>query len=275
MDVTKFETVLVKKEDRIAWVILNRPEKRNAMSPQLDREMDEILTELETDDDTGVVVITGEGEAFSAGRDLKEFMRETQDDPKKAKQAQDAGNWRWTKLYMYDKPTIAMVNGFCMGGAMTAMLACDFAIAAEDTMFGLPEINFGGIPAGIVAKVITEAVSYRDAIYLAVTGKPITGTEAARMRLVNDAVPKEELRERTVELANELMKIDPEAMRGTKHAIRSVRDMDFQSSSDYLMAKVREVDVRSGFKRQKGMAKFLDEKSYRPGQSAFGGTDAE
>ena len=132
MDAKTYENVIVEKENRITWVILNRPEKRNAMSPDLDREMDEILDELETDPETGVVVLTGAGEAFCAGRDLELYFRSLGDKPREFKRASEIGaRWRWERLYMYDKPTIAMVNGHCFGGGLTQMVACDFAIAAE------------------------------------------------------------------------------------------------------------------------------------------------
>ncbi len=113
------ENVKVEFEDGIAWVILNRPHKRNAMSPALNEEMVEILEQLELDDRCGVVVLTGAGDSFSAGMDLKEYFRETErkSQAEIAKVRRTATNWQWRKLMYYSKPTIAMVNGWCFGGA--------------------------------------------------------------------------------------------------------------------------------------------------------------
>jgi trans-feruloyl-CoA hydratase/vanillin synthase len=126
-----YECVKVRVHDGIAWTSLNRPDKRNAMSPQLHYDMDDALARLEVDDNVKVVVVTGEGGNFSAGQDLKKFFRELEKNPGERKKAAAAANrWRWERLYGYDKPTIAMVHGYCVGGAFMQLLACDFAVAA-------------------------------------------------------------------------------------------------------------------------------------------------
>ena len=130
-----FECVKVDLRDGIAWVRMNRPEKRNAMNPQLHNEMEEALTHLEVDPDAKVIVICGAGGNFSAGQDLKMFFRENEKNPLGRKTSQRAANrWRWELLYSYDKPTIAMVEGYCVGGAFMQLLATDFALAAEDAV---------------------------------------------------------------------------------------------------------------------------------------------
>ena len=134
----KYDFVKVRVHDGIAWAALNRPDKRNAMSPQLHYDMDDALARLEVDDNVKVVVVTGEGGNFSAGQDLKKFFRELEKNPGERKKAAAAANrWRWERLYGYDKPTIAMVHGYCVGGAFMQLLACDFAIAAENATFSL------------------------------------------------------------------------------------------------------------------------------------------
>src|SRR6266511_4829824 len=146
-----YDFVKVSVSDGIAWAALNRPEKRNAMSPPLHYEMDDALARLEVDDAVKVVVVTGEGGNFSAGQDLKKFFRELENNPAERKNAAAAANrWRWERLYGYDKPTIAMVHGYCVGGAFMQLLACDFAIAAENATFSLSEVNWGILPgAGV------------------------------------------------------------------------------------------------------------------------------
>ncbi|MEE8516520.1 MAG: enoyl-CoA hydratase-related protein, partial [Alphaproteobacteria bacterium] len=138
MSTKSYEAIKIEKENGITWAIMNRPEKRNAMSPQLHYEMDEALAELALDPETQVLVITGAGdESFSAGQDLKLYFRATTDNPvERAKSNKASNNWRWNRLTTFPKPTIAMVNGFCFGGAFTQVCACDFAIAADEAQFG-------------------------------------------------------------------------------------------------------------------------------------------
>src|SRR2546427_8804100 len=120
----KYEFVNVRIHDGIAWAMLNRPDKRNAMSPALHYDMDDALARLETDDDVKVVVVTGEGGNFSAGQDLKKFFRELEKNPGERKKAAAAANrWRWERLYGFDKPTIAMVHGYCIGRGVTEAAA--------------------------------------------------------------------------------------------------------------------------------------------------------
>jgi trans-feruloyl-CoA hydratase/vanillin synthase len=114
----KWTTVRVEIEEGIAFVIFNRPEKRNAMSPTMNREMRDVLETLEIDEQVRVLVLTGAGESWTAGMDLKEYFREVDQSPEivQEKIRRDASTWQWKLLRMYAKPTIAMVNGWCFGG---------------------------------------------------------------------------------------------------------------------------------------------------------------
>jgi len=263
----RYETIKITKEDGITFVTFNRPEKRNAMSPQLHREMDEVLDELAVDPQTLVLVITGAGEAFCAGQDIELFFRAGAKDPAMMQRTRRASNrWRWQKLSTFAKPTIAMVNGFCFGGAFTPLIACDFAIAAEDAIFGLSEINWGIFPGGLVSRVLADAMCYRDAMYYIMTGDPFDGKKASEMRLINYAVPKEKLREETVKLAKKLMEKNPQVLRAAKEVYKYCRNMDYAQAEDYMGAKgvaLRATDPEKG--REEGMKQFLDEKTYRPG----------
>lgn len=259
-------------EGPIGWAILDRPAKRNAMSPTLNDEMLRILDAFEIDDRVKVVVVTGAGGAFSAGMDLKEFFRDLDPLPyaQKMRIKRSAYQWQWKTLLNYTKPTIAMVDGWCFGGAFTPLVACDLAIAAEDAQFGLSEINWGIIPGGQVTKAVTATMPHRDAMYYAVTGETFDGRKAAEMRLVNEAVPGDRLRERTVELATILAGKNPTVLRGTKMAVRLVQQMAWEVSDDYLMAKNSEalfLDPERG--RTQGLTQFLDEKSYKPGLAGY------
>ena len=261
-----YECVKIEIRDGIGWAIMNRPEKRNAMSPQLHYDMDDALGRLETDPDARVVVVTGAGGNFSAGQDLKKFFRELENDPFERKKAQrHANSWRWQRLYNYDKPTIAMIHGYCVGGAFMQLLATDFAIAAKTATFSLSEVNWGILPGALVAKVISDTILPRHALYYACLGDPFDGDEAARIGMINYAVPEDELEAETVKLAKKLMKKSPAVLRATKQAVRQVRTMDFDQAYDYLAAKGQSIKVGDAEDSYNtGLRQFLDEKSYKP-----------
>jgi len=222
--VSAYQTVLIERDEGIAWVTLNRPDKRNAMSPTLNREMLEVLEELEVDDGVGVVVLTGAGDSFTAGMDLKEYFRETDNASAavKLRTRRAAGDWQWRKLRTYAKPTIAMVNGWCFGGGFTPLVACDLAIAADEASLGLSEINWGIIPAGNVTRAVAEAMPHRAALCYIMTGETFGGQVAREVGLVNESVPRERLRERTRELAMVLLGKNPTVLRQAKNAFKRI-----------------------------------------------------
>lgn len=273
----RYETIEVAKEQGITFVTFNRPDKRNAMSPQLHREMDEVLDELAIDQETMILVITGAGEAFCAGQDIELFFRAGAKDPAMMQRTRRASNrWRWQKLSSFPKPTIAMINGYCFGGAFTQVCACDFAIAADEATFGLSEVNWGILPGGIVAWNVAQVLRYRDALYYAMTGDTFDGKKAREIGFVNMSVPLSELRQATVTFAKKLMEKSPAAMRYTKEAIRAVRFMNEPQANDYLSAKSDALRFNDKERsREQGMTQFLDEKSYRPGLEHFKRTTAE
>jgi feruloyl-CoA hydratase/lyase len=268
----RWTTIRAVVEERIGWAILNRPEKRNAMSPTLNNEMRELLDEFELDHEVGIVVLTGEGEAWSSGMDLKEYFREVDDAPEIVQDRirRDASAWQWKTLRMYAKPTIAMVNGWCFGGAFTPLVACDLAIASETATFGLSEINWGIPPGNLVSKALADVLGHRKALEYIMTGKTFNGIEAAQMGLINKAVPAEKLREETVELAKCLLEKNPVALRAARHGFKRCRELTWEQSEDYLYAKLDQAlqrDPEQG--REKGLKQFLDEKSIKPGLQTY------
>jgi trans-feruloyl-CoA hydratase/vanillin synthase len=270
-DVPTYENVKIERDGATTFCILNRPEKRNAMSPQLHLDMCEALDWAAEDDATRVVVVTGAGGHFCAGQDLKLFFRANENDPKAMRKTGLASQaWRWDKLTRHPKPTIAMVHGYCFGGGFTPVIACDFAIAADDATFGLSEVNWGIIPGGLVAWAVTQIMNYRDALYYSVTGERFSGKEAAAMKFVNKSVPVGELRDTVLALARNLEAKNPLTVQFTKEAIRSVRGFSEDQALDYLDAKItalKHVDPDKG--GDKAMKQFLDEKSFKPGLGEY------
>lgn len=266
------KNVTVEFDNGIAFVALNRPEKRNAMSPDLNAEMLATVDALETDERCGVLVLTGNGDAFSAGMDLKEYFRATDDGPqvKRMQVYRTAATWQWRRLLTYFKPTIAMVNGWCFGGAFTPMVACDIAIAADEATFGVSEVNWGIIPGGNVSKVLSVVMNYRKALYYIMSGETFDGKKAAELGVVTESVPRAQLKARVTEVGQMLLKKNPTAVRQAKVAFKYVDEMTWDESAEYLSAKsdqLRVVDPEKG--RAQGMSEFLDKKTYRPGLGEY------
>ena len=265
------DTVAFSVSDGVAWVRFNRPEKRNCMSPGLNRQMLRVVTELEFRDDVGVLVLTGEGTAWSAGMDLKEYFRDTEAlGLRGVRESQREAYAWWDRLRWYQKVTIAMVNGWCFGGGYGPLFACDLAFCSDDARFGLSEINWGILPGGGAAKVATELMPMRKAMYHALLGETLTGQQAAEAGLVNESVPAEQLAARVSAVTQQLLRKNWETLKATKDAVRRVREMTYDNAEDYLIRAQEALnwhDQSDG--RHAGMRQFLDERSYRPGLGEY------
>jgi trans-feruloyl-CoA hydratase/vanillin synthase len=264
--------VRVEVDEGIAWVELNRPEKRNAMSPTLNSEMVEVLQALDADDACGVLVLTGAGDAWSAGMDLKEYFRGVDQAPEhvQRKVRRDAALWQWRLLRTYAKPTIAMVNGWCFGGAFTPLTACDLAVAADEATFGLSEINWGIPPGSLVSRGLGETIGPRAALLYVMTGRTFDGKKAAELGLVNWSTPRERLRGEVETLARELLEKNPTVLRAAKVGFKHAREMSWDAAEDYLYAKLEQsqfLDREGG--REQGLSQFLDEKRIKPGLQTY------
>jgi trans-feruloyl-CoA hydratase/vanillin synthase len=265
------DPVLVEFDNGIAFVTLNRPEKRNAMNPKLNVRMLEVLDELEADDRCGVLVLRGAGQSWSAGMDLKEYFRENDGKGRAAvlKSRRQSGGW-WNRLMYFEKPTIAMVNGWCFGGAFTPLVSCDLAIAADEATFGLSEINWGILPGGNVTRAVAEVMNHRDSLYYIMTGETFGGQKAREMGLVNESVPLADLETRVRALCASLLEKNPVVLKAAKDTFKRVRNMPWEQADDYIYAKLEQMlflDKSNG--RAEGLKQFLDDKTYRPGLGAY------
>ncbi|CPF72369.1 p-hydroxycinnamoyl CoA hydratase/lyase [Burkholderia pseudomallei] len=268
----RWKTVEVIVDGAIAWVTLNRPDKRNAMSPTLNAEMIDVLEAIELDPEARVLVLTGEGEAWTAGMDLKEYFREIDAGPEilQEKIRRDASRWQWQLLRMYAKPTIAMVNGWGGGGGFSPLVACDLAIAADEAVFGLSEINWGIPPGNLVSKAMADTVGHRQALYYIMTGETFTGAQAAQMGLVNRSVPRAQLRDAVRALAAKLLDKNPVVLRNAKHGFKRCRELTWEQNEDYLYAKLDQAQLRDPeHGREQGLKQFLDDKTIKPGLQAY------
>jgi trans-feruloyl-CoA hydratase/vanillin synthase len=262
-----YETLKVTEEHGIVKVVLNRPEKRNAMNPRMHEEANALVQSLRDSSTARVVVITGAGDAFCAGMDLKEYFTDLKHD----QHAMDritrlAIEWRGRGLREIPQPTIAAVNGYCMGGGLAIVDACDLAFAATEAEFCVSEINFRHFPAGPVTKALADRVGSREALFYSLTGTAFSAAEAQRIGLINRSLPREELESYAMDVASLIASKDRVAVRITKEAHYRSREMSWDAAMDYVTAKTSQLleMQRGAAGRNEGISDFLG-KRYRPG----------
>jgi trans-feruloyl-CoA hydratase/vanillin synthase len=265
-----YETILVDRKNDVVIVTLNRPHKKNAMNPKLHHEMVELLGALRYDKDLRVLVITGKGDSFSAGEDLKEFFYEQQERSEFEALLDKSLEWRVRILRSFPVPTIAMVNGWCFGGAFSIVAGCDIAIAADEAMFGLSEVNFGHFPGGPVSKQVSAIMRPREAVYYILTGDQFNGKRAAEIGLVTYSVPRALLEEEVERLVKKLCEKQPLALRACKEAYRdSLLIPDIEAALSYSAAKSDQLSfLQNSAWKDQGIKQFL-EGNYAPGKGPY------
>lgn len=273
----EYKTLKIEVADKVGKLILNRPEKRNAMSPQLHEDMAAALEDVRYNDDISVLIITGAGGAFCAGMDLKEFFHALKiKNPREYDRIfRMSTDWRGRTLRYFPKPTIAMINGYCFGGAFSIVEGCDLAVAADEATFGLSEINFGMFPGGSVSKSLANMLHSRDALLYAMSGRTFGGQKAAEMKLVNFSVPLKNLEAETMALARDIAAKDPAALRGCKDGYRFSLEMSWEASMSYTAAKEEAVlAAQKGGWIDSGIGDFVKGK-YKPGLEAHAASVGE
>jgi enoyl-CoA hydratase/carnithine racemase len=216
-------TVYIKfaKKDHVGIITLNRPDKLNAFTSEMYKRIGEILDEVKTDDDIHVSILEGEGRAFSSGFDINEQVADV-DAHKRLRFIHDTANANRWKIWNMDKPVIAKIHGYCLGGALELILPCDFIYAAEDTIIGEPEIQFGATPAFLVIPWIIGLAKAKELLLL---GKKITGTEAEQIGLVTRAVPLEDLDSTVSRVVEALLKLPQSSIRLLKRGINRIYEI--------------------------------------------------
>ena len=197
-----YECILYKKERGIATIKLNRPKVLNAMNKQLWLDMQVALEDAKSDPKVTVLIITGEGRAFSTGADLKESKTRTLEEYRDyLVELQEASR----KIIRFEKPTIAAINGYALGSGYELALACDIRVAAEEAQIGSPEAKVTSSVTGGAFRLIQNLIGPGKAKELLFTGDYIDGKEAERIGLVNKSVPLEQLESATREIAQKIV----------------------------------------------------------------------
>jgi len=212
-----YESIIVKKEEGVGWLTLNRPHRLNTLTSEMIDEMSSALNDFEADKEIKCIVITGTGDkAFSAGADVTAFTGVT---PATAVEASSKGQALYTRLERIGKPVIASLNGYALGGGLEMASACDFRIASEDAQLGQPEINLGLIPGWGGTQRLIRLVGLAKAKQMILLGDRISAEEAAKIGLVNMVVPKAKLHEETLAFAKRLADGPPVALKLAKEAL--------------------------------------------------------
>ncbi|MEZ4525968.1 MAG: enoyl-CoA hydratase/isomerase family protein [Desulfobacterales bacterium] len=252
-----YECIIYEKDAGIAIIRLNRPRVLNAMNRQLWLEFQEALEDVKTDPEIKVLIITGEGRAFSTGADLKESKTRSAEDYRQYLETlQEASR----KIIWFEKPTIAAVNGYALGSGYELALACDIRIAAEDAQIGSPEARVTSSVTGGAFRLVQELIGPAKAKELLFTAENIDGKEAERIGLVNRAVPAEKLMKTAKEMAQKIaansafsVKMIKKglAMAQTGISLKSLMDFETEACLACVSTKERQVSLEKFEERKR------------------------
>ncbi len=244
METRDYRTLLVDSGDGIATLTLNAPERKNPLGPQMVNELLYALDDARESDAVRVIVLTGAGQAFSAGGDLKQMG---------AGDLAPKGDFADLLLRFRDlgKPTIARVPGHCYGGGLGLVAACDFAVACESARLGTPEVKRGLFPMMIMA-LLQQIVPRRELMRMMLLGERLSAAEAKSLGLLTDVVPDDALDAATAELAGKLAAQSPTALRLGLRAFHRQREMPLEEALPFLRKELFGIlgtdDAREGLR---------------------------
>ncbi len=249
-----YENLLVEASQGIALLTINRPEKRNALDPETWREVGAAVEELEADADVGVIIFTGAGEkCFAAGSDIARIKE------RGLLEGLAAPSQRTLmQLEAAEKPTIAAVNGYALGGGCELSMACDIRIASENARFGQPEVNLGIMPGAGGTQRLATLVGVGKAKELILTGDVIDAHEAHRIGLVNQVVPAESLLDAAENCARKMMRKGPLAVRMAKIAINA--GMRFGPEAGMIAERLGQACLMTTEDKTEGTSAFLEKR---------------
>jgi enoyl-CoA hydratase len=250
----EFSNIIVNEEKGIGFIMINRPELRNALNLETLLEIEKALDHWRSNQDIRVIIFTGSGEkSFAAGADISQLNKRTMIE---ALQPNMTATYR--KIEDYEKPTIAAINGFALGGGLELALACDIRIASLNAKLGLPEVGLGIIPGAGGTQRLTRIVGKGKVMELILTGDIITAEEAERIGLISKAVPQEELIETAKKYAQKISLKGPLALRLAKAVVNRGADIEMETAL-YLEKLAQTILIGSEDKRE-GTQAFLEKR---------------
>jgi enoyl-CoA hydratase len=241
---------------QIALVELHRPKQLNALNLQLMQELKEVLSTLDDDSEVRVIVLTGNDESFAAGADIKQMSDKGAIDMLKIDQFST-----WDQIRKVQKPLIAAVSGFALGGGCELAMTCDMIIASETARFGQPEIKIGVMPGAGGTQRLTRAIGKVRAMEMVLTGKFINAEEALKYGLVNKVVPVESYLKEAIKLAGQVAIMSPVAVRLAKESVNRSYEthldegLHFERKNFYLLFASED--------QKEGMQAFIEKRDPR------------
>lgn len=249
-----FQNINVRKDGRLAIITIQRPEVLNAINTACIREMDEALNMLKDDGEVQCIIFTGEGsKSFVAGADIDE-LRQKKMVEMLISEFQDLFN----RIEDYPKPTIAMVNGYALGGGCELAMACDLRIASTNAKFGLPELNLGIIPGAGGTQRLARLVGKGRALYMILTGQTIDAQQALTYGLVNEVVEPDRLYDRVKEVAEKILSKGPLAVELARLTVKQGLETDMHTG--LILEKIAQAVLFGTEDKNEGMDAFLEKR---------------
>lgn len=241
----------------IAEIVIDRPEKRNALSFEMWASLPNLIAEVEADDSVGLLIVRGRGGTFSAGADISEFETR-RSDPDSARAYAERVEAAQLALITIAKPSIAMIDGYCLGGGCELALACDLRFAARTAILGITPANLGLVYSFTSTRQLVGAVGPGYAKYLLFSAVHVDGVEASRARLVDHLVEDEELEEHTLRFAKRVVSRSQVSVHGAKAMIGKVAAGLAEPDSE-----AREIPIKAilGADYREGVRAFLEKRS--------------
>ncbi|WP_172373786.1 enoyl-CoA hydratase/isomerase family protein [Sporosarcina jiandibaonis] len=251
-----YQNIIVEKSNQLAYIIINLPEQRNPLSKETLGEMKDALEKLKNSKETNCIIFTGQGDkSFAAGADISQLKNRVPLDVFTPGGMQEIYDY----IEAYDKPTIAMVNGFALGGGCELAMACDIRIASTHAKFGLPELNLGIIPSAGGTQRMARLIGKGKAVELILTGRIITAEEAERIGLVSEVVPLDQLKGAVEKTAAQILSKGPLAVKLAKMAIHAGFDTDMKAGQ--MIEKLAQAVLFSTDDKNEGTSAFLEKRS--------------
>lgn len=224
-----FKNLLFKQEGNIGILSFNRPKVLNALDTSVLQELDQAINEIEKNEEIYVLLITGEGKAFVAGADISEMKDKTAEE---GRIFSDFGLRIFRKIELMEKPVIAVVNGFALGGGCELAMSCDIRIAGEKAKFGQPEVGLGITPGFAGTQRLPRLVGTAKAKELIFTGNMVNAAQAEKIGLVNSVVPQEELMDEALKMAKKIASNGQIAVKYSKAAINRGINCDIDTANE-------------------------------------------